>query len=423
MTDGRDHTTGDQGLIGRAAEVEQLEDLLVTGVVLSAVGPGGVGKTRLVSEVAERRRQAGQPVRTGLLVDLPPGAEPDAVADALGFESTDAAAVVLADRPELLVLDNCEHLLEPVRQFVRCRAGLGARVHRARHQSRAARRSRRTGRRRPAARSPPARRCRRRALAGGRSSSSTGPTRPAPSSSRRPDCSPTSASCADGSTACRSRSSWRRPAPGRSPPRTCSPSSTSASICCGGRGSTATATTACAPPSRSRPRCWARRSAPSSGAWRCSAARSTSTWPTGWREPPTPASLDSLDLLSSLVDRSLVVAEVSAGATRYRLLELLREHAEIGAAGRRRDRRPRGAFHRHDARRRRPTSSPGPLERWEPTVLAGASAQFTNLVRATELCARPRRRPRPVLPAPGPAVRRHPRRSGPGGPRARVAGC
>ena len=47
-----------------------------------------------------------------------------------------------------------------------------------------------------------------------------------------------------------------------------------------------------------------------------------------------PDRLTSLDLLARLVERSLVTAEMHGSVTRYRLLELLREHAleELAAA-------------------------------------------------------------------------------------------
>ena len=54
----------------------------------------------------------------GLLCELAPDASADAVADALGFESVSAAVVVFTERPGTIVLDNCEHVLAAVRQLV-----------------------------------------------------------------------------------------------------------------------------------------------------------------------------------------------------------------------------------------------------------------------------------------------------------------
>ena len=50
---------------------------------------------------------------------MPDGADARAVAGALGFESVAAAAVVLAQRPGAVVLDNCEHVLGAAREVVR----------------------------------------------------------------------------------------------------------------------------------------------------------------------------------------------------------------------------------------------------------------------------------------------------------------
>ncbi len=107
-------------LVGREAEVAALHRLLATRRLVTVTGPGGVGKTRLALEVAERADAA-----TTLL--LAPLAEPGAVAHALAAaldltvargDVVTACAAVLGDGPGLLVIDNCEHLLEPVRDLV-----------------------------------------------------------------------------------------------------------------------------------------------------------------------------------------------------------------------------------------------------------------------------------------------------------------
>ncbi len=107
-------------LLGREAEVAALHRLLATRRLVTVTGPGGVGKTRLALEVAHRADAA-----TALL--LAPLAEPGAVAHALAAaldltvargDVLTACAAVLGDRPGLLVIDNCEHLLEPVRDLV-----------------------------------------------------------------------------------------------------------------------------------------------------------------------------------------------------------------------------------------------------------------------------------------------------------------
>lgn len=383
MTDGSRRARGELALIGRAAEVEQLEDLLVTGAVLSAVGPGGVGKTRLVSELADRRRQAGDTVRTGLLVNLPPGAEPDAVADALGFESTDAAAVVLADRPELLLLDNCEHLLETVREFVRSvrtsapectvlatsREPLGIPGERVVVIP-------------PLGLPPP----------GGADAESSPAVQLFLDRAEAAGAVlvPTPRLLADVGELCRRLDGLPLAielAAART--RAIAPRDLLAVVdqrldllrrsrVAGDRHDSMRAAIEVSTAMLGEEEgTFFRRLAVFRGPFDLDLAHRVAG-------DPTALSLESLDLLSSLVDRSLVVAETSAGATRYRLLELLREHAESelqasDAIAPLEERFIDTMLVVADDLVARA------LERWDPTVLAGASAQFTNLSRATEL--------------------------------------
>jgi predicted ATPase/DNA-binding winged helix-turn-helix (wHTH) protein len=116
-------------LIGRDDDLEQLVSLLATddpvARLITIVGAGGVGKTRLAQELL--RRRAGAHRHGGCFVDLapvPPGDGADAglmaaVATALGLggtlgEETATALDAMAPLDMLLVLDNAEHLLEPV---------------------------------------------------------------------------------------------------------------------------------------------------------------------------------------------------------------------------------------------------------------------------------------------------------------------
>lgn len=108
-------------LLGRDAEFATLRELVRQHRLLSLLGPGGIGKTSLARAVA---RQVAHHFRDGAwMVELAnvsdPQALPGAVALALSISlpgRTDAR-VELAERlrgHELLVLDNCEHLVEPV---------------------------------------------------------------------------------------------------------------------------------------------------------------------------------------------------------------------------------------------------------------------------------------------------------------------
>jgi predicted ATPase len=94
--------------------------------LVTLTGVGGVGKTRLAVEVAAR------PVDEfpdGVwFFELPavadPAAVPDAVAAVLGITQqpgknvTDTVATALEGRSRLLVLDNCEHVVDSVADLV-----------------------------------------------------------------------------------------------------------------------------------------------------------------------------------------------------------------------------------------------------------------------------------------------------------------
>jgi non-specific serine/threonine protein kinase len=105
--------------IGREAELTDLQRLLTSSHLLTLVGVGGIGKTRLALEVAAAAEH--QP-NGAALAELTPVADPalvpQAVATALDMllpadvPAISALVAALADRPLLLVLDNCEHVVD-----------------------------------------------------------------------------------------------------------------------------------------------------------------------------------------------------------------------------------------------------------------------------------------------------------------------
>jgi predicted ATPase/DNA-binding CsgD family transcriptional regulator len=112
--------------IGRAQERSALRDAVSTHRQVTAVGPGGVGKTRLALAVAADL--VGNFADGVWFVNLVPVTDPamvgSAVAAALGLGEQqgrsidDSVLAALADRRALLVLDNCEHLSNGVAPFV-----------------------------------------------------------------------------------------------------------------------------------------------------------------------------------------------------------------------------------------------------------------------------------------------------------------
>ncbi|WP_164672173.1 AAA family ATPase, partial [Pseudomonas viridiflava] len=87
--------------------------------LLTLTGPGGVGKTTVALALADRL--ATQSSLSSAFLDLTPvsGAQSvkGMIASALGLNADDESLLLdipgeLAERLQLLVLDNCEHVLE-----------------------------------------------------------------------------------------------------------------------------------------------------------------------------------------------------------------------------------------------------------------------------------------------------------------------
>jgi len=107
-------------LVGRTNAVQQLRALLSAYRVVTLTGPGGIGKTRLALEVARGLfPDIRGDVRLVELVSLSdPSLAPTALAGALGLKlggheiSAESVARAIGAQKLLLVLDNCEHVID-----------------------------------------------------------------------------------------------------------------------------------------------------------------------------------------------------------------------------------------------------------------------------------------------------------------------
>lgn len=111
-------------LLGRADAVAAVHEHLTESRITTVVGPGGVGKTRVAMEVASTAAEAFERV---CWVDLAATQSIEHVIDAIasatglvgaGAVTTSGLVAWFADRADLVVLDNCEQILGPLRDLV-----------------------------------------------------------------------------------------------------------------------------------------------------------------------------------------------------------------------------------------------------------------------------------------------------------------
>jgi predicted ATPase/class 3 adenylate cyclase/DNA-binding CsgD family transcriptional regulator len=122
--------------VGRQAELTHVQALLAQNRLVTLTGAGGVGKTRLAVEVGA---EATDRFSDGVwYVDLAPITDPDlvpiAVARAFGLPDQPGCSTIdtlirfVFDRQMLVVLDNCEHLLDASAALIVALIGASARL-------------------------------------------------------------------------------------------------------------------------------------------------------------------------------------------------------------------------------------------------------------------------------------------------------
>jgi predicted ATPase/DNA-binding CsgD family transcriptional regulator len=112
--------------VGREAECAALLEAINAHRMVTATGPGGVGKTRLALRVVEAfaatRRDGGRFVDLVRVNDpvmvLSAVATATGVVAPLGASLADALAASLADSDAVLLFDNCEHVIDSARDCV-----------------------------------------------------------------------------------------------------------------------------------------------------------------------------------------------------------------------------------------------------------------------------------------------------------------
>jgi predicted ATPase/DNA-binding CsgD family transcriptional regulator len=122
-------------LIGRANETSEVTEMLAAHRLVTLIGPGGVGKTRLALSVATVRadRFPGG-VRFADLAPIEPELVGDAFARALGvipepgWSLPDILREVAAGMTGLLLVDNCEHVVADVAEIVADLLGAGGQL-------------------------------------------------------------------------------------------------------------------------------------------------------------------------------------------------------------------------------------------------------------------------------------------------------
>ena len=112
-------------LVGRDDDLVRIDEAIGTAPLVTLVGPGGVGKTRLSRRVASAAVGYDDGVAfVELAAVSDPASLPHAIATGLDIQQRhdlsidDSVLTTLSHRQQLVVLDNCEHLLDALVPFV-----------------------------------------------------------------------------------------------------------------------------------------------------------------------------------------------------------------------------------------------------------------------------------------------------------------
>ncbi|MCV6974766.1 helix-turn-helix transcriptional regulator [Mycobacterium bourgelatii] len=122
--------------VGRVGQIDDVRKVLVDNRLVTLAGAGGVGKTRLALQIAAQL--ASEFADGAAFVDLAPVTDPEVVPvaairalgvpDQPGRSAMDTLLRFVAHRHMLLVLDNCEHLLDACNQLTATILGACPRV-------------------------------------------------------------------------------------------------------------------------------------------------------------------------------------------------------------------------------------------------------------------------------------------------------
>ena len=113
----------DAPMVGRQDDREEVMRLLRANSMVTITGPGGVGKTRLGLDIAADPIHGADVVLVELAAVDRPERVSQAATSTLGLRTTGQVlpadvATALSDRRLLLVLDNCEHVVDACRDLV-----------------------------------------------------------------------------------------------------------------------------------------------------------------------------------------------------------------------------------------------------------------------------------------------------------------